>query len=1050
MKSSYPLGRCFRPFLILAALAVASLATDARAFTVAARPLYASSNNYTTGWLTRGNDGSLYGLSQDGGSNGFGSVFVISSSGNYTDLHSFGYYSDGAYPAAGLTMGNDGTFYGLASYGGSSGYGSFFNVTSGGTVTPLHSFGSGDGVYYPDSGLLLATDGMFYGTAPNGGGAYGTIFKLDTNGALTVVYAFTNGVDGSAPEGGVVQAGDGSFYGVASAGGSTNQGTLYRLTLAGELTVLHNFTGADGWNPVGGLIVGPGGNLYGTTRYTSGGSGEVFKWTLAGTFSVVHQFEGADGSEPQTSLTFGSDGNLYGSTSGGGFSYSGVIFRITPGGAFSVILPLTAALGSQPTAVTEGANGNFYADTPNGGEYGGGTVFEFSSTVAALGMGGLLPPAELNALRDFYTMDHGKQWSQSAGWPDPSSGTWQGVVTDPPDYDADWNLIAPSHVRELDLGGNGLTGPVPASLTNLTHLQVLYLANDSLTGPLPSGLGALRELQILQAGYNSITSLPDSITNLSALQDLELGGNRIAAALPAGLAGLTNLQTLNLSANFFTGSIPSGINALWQLSYLDLDDNLLTGPLPSQIGALTNLTYFTVQLNQLSGVIPDSLTNLVQASQILLANNAFTGPIPPGIGNLLCGQLDLSANALSGPIPPGITTMPNLSSVYLNDNRLTGAIPGGFGGTQVYNLDLARNQLTGSIPEDLTNGLSYLILSDNRLTGPVPDCLTNGYHYEIDLSFNSLTGTLPEGFGANDTIVDVSFNNLSGSLPQDVTNITYQFTAQHNHFSGPIPAFGYYPYTLDLAYNEFDTTPGSGNYQSLTNLAYNHGDANFFPQNSQVDHAGVELIQNGGFEDGGFTGWAELGNVNAYVNVSANPEAVHSGGVGALLGSIGGLGTLIQEVPTIPGVEYELSLWLNSPDGLTPNEFMVFWDGNLLFDVADLGAIGWTNLQFLVTAASSNSLLQLQFRNDQSYFGLDEISVSVAPPVVQPMLNPDGTLSLEWNTGEPWLYRLDTSINLQDWIPGATIPATGPVMVQPPLAALSPYRFYRVVMVPPP
>ena len=48
-----------------------------------------------------------------------------------------------------------------------------------------------------------------------------------------------------------------------------------------------------------------------------------------------------------------------------------------------------------------------------------------------------------------------------------------------------------------------------------------------------------------------------------------------------------------------------------------------------------------------------------------------------------------------------------------------------------------------------------------------------------------------------------------------------------------------------------------------------------------------------------------------------------------------------------------LSCWLDSPDGLKPNEFLVSWAGTTLFDQTNLPALGWTNLQFNVTASAS-------------------------------------------------------------------------------------------------
>jgi hypothetical protein len=68
------------------------------------------------------------------------------------------------------------------------------------------------------------------------------------------------------------------------------------------------------------------------------------------------------------------------------------------------------------------------------------------------------------------------------------------------------------------------------------------------------------------------------------------------------------------------------------------------------------------------------------------------------------------------------------------------------------------------------------------------------------------------------------------------------------------------------------------------------------------------------------------------------------------LGAVGSFGYLEQTVSTLAGQAYLLSLWVDSPDGETPNAFLVTWNGSTLFDETNIGAIGWTNLQIIVRA----------------------------------------------------------------------------------------------------
>ena len=146
--------------------------------------------------------------------------------------------------------------------------------------------------------------------------------------------------------------------------------------------------------------------------------------------------------------------------------------------------------------------------------------------------------------------------------------------------------------------------------------------------------------------------------------------------------------------------------------------------------------------------------------------------------------------------------------------------------------------------------------------------------------------------------------------------------------------------------------------------------------------------------------------------VTTNAVSVHSGVYGAQLGPGGSPGFLSQTLPTVPGAAYVISAWLDSPDGQIPNEFLLEWNGNVLFNVANLGALGWTNLQFTVTATGASAVLQFGFEDDPAYLGLDDVTVMAytnvaSPPIIltQPSsqtVSPDATATFSVTaTGTP-------------------------------------------------
>jgi uncharacterized repeat protein (TIGR03803 family) len=136
--------------------------------------------------------GNLYGTTSFGGPGGVdaeGSAFELSpgAGGTWTEtlLHFFNENGvDGATPVADLIFDTAGNLYGTTQYGGVNSYGTVFKLTPGvgGSWNEriVHDFVStGAGGLMPLAGLARDTAGNLYGTT-NGGGAYdvGTVFEL--------------------------------------------------------------------------------------------------------------------------------------------------------------------------------------------------------------------------------------------------------------------------------------------------------------------------------------------------------------------------------------------------------------------------------------------------------------------------------------------------------------------------------------------------------------------------------------------------------------------------------------------------------------------------------------------------------------------------------------------------------------------------------------------------------------------------------------------------------------------------------------------------------
>jgi uncharacterized repeat protein (TIGR03803 family) len=369
----------------------------------------------------------LYGTTEDGGTNGTGTVFALDPvSRELTDLYAFsaagpnslGFDTnrDGVSPAANLILSGN-TLYGAAEYGGTNGVGTIFSIHTDGTAfTNLFTFsaaatnslghytnGSGTG---PQCGLVLAGNTLF-GTASGGGSAgNGTVFRVNTDGTgFTNLHSFTysstgfpatNG-DGYYPQAGLVLSGN-ALYGTAVYGGVYGRGSVFKVSTDGMVfTNLHSFTSitsgtnSDGALPFPGLVLS-GNMLYGLATYGgSKGDGVVFAIYPDGSgFTNLYNFQGypRDGGNPQGALIV-SGHTLYGTTQFGGSADTGTIFRgNTDGSGFTNLYRFSAPLGSYPDYYNSdgyypvGAlimSGNtLYGTTLEGGAAGLGAVFSLT------------------------------------------------------------------------------------------------------------------------------------------------------------------------------------------------------------------------------------------------------------------------------------------------------------------------------------------------------------------------------------------------------------------------------------------------------------------------------------------------------------------------------------------------------------------------------------------------------------------------------------------------------------------------------------------------
>ena len=334
-----------------------------------------------------GPDHAVYGMTLDGGSNGTGVIYRFDlQSHQYSLLHTFsaldsnGNNSDGAYPGVALTRGPADVFYGMATSGGANGNGTIFKITTCGEFTLLHTFSALDADAHNEDGayplrtIVVGRNGNLYGTTRIGGentcgelpfpNACGVVWMIDGGGNFHVLHQFTQ-AEGHAAS--LLEARDGFFYGCAvwpnthlPNGDPLPSGVLYRVgPWGGRFEVLYTFTqtdssgenmdGAECYEP---LVETRPGVFDGTNRFGgTNGNGVVFRYSLSNpdAVEILHDFsattngENWDGANPYARLTLGNDGALYSTASNGGKNGNGVVYRIRPDGDFAVLHTFSAA-----------------------------------------------------------------------------------------------------------------------------------------------------------------------------------------------------------------------------------------------------------------------------------------------------------------------------------------------------------------------------------------------------------------------------------------------------------------------------------------------------------------------------------------------------------------------------------------------------------------------------------------------------------------------------------------------------------------------------------
>ncbi|MCT4674135.1 MAG: T9SS type A sorting domain-containing protein [Prolixibacteraceae bacterium] len=280
----------------------------------------------------------------------------------------------------------------------------------------------GDGSANFAGGLTLGQDGYYYGVNSFGGGiqawyeiagkakSRGFFYRMDPQTKkIEVLYSFigdqpwdankkmpSDAYDGlSLPCYNVLEVSKGVFYGVAEQGGVSGDGGIWKYdTNKKEYKVIGSFNDSKkniGYSPVTQLIKGDGDNIYGLNRqyHPGGSSGYLYKInTVTDELSYVGALNAAGWVMahphgqmvyvPSTNKIYGTKDRFDSSANWGGGVWSYNLSTGVQTNEWTILFPELSVLGNNLVGMVQGNDGKMYLTTKFGGAHGTGTIIQYS------------------------------------------------------------------------------------------------------------------------------------------------------------------------------------------------------------------------------------------------------------------------------------------------------------------------------------------------------------------------------------------------------------------------------------------------------------------------------------------------------------------------------------------------------------------------------------------------------------------------------------------------------------------------------------------------
>jgi len=205
------------------------------------------------------------------------------------------------------------------------------------------------------------------------------------------------------------------------------------------------------------------------------------------------------------------------------------------------------------------------------------------------------------------------------------------------------------------------------------------------------------------------------------------------------------------------------------------------------------------------------------------------------------------------------------------------------------------------------NGAPFPPRDGNPALGDLTQCLTFIVNPTFSLSANPASITIQQGASGTTTITTAPSGGFNSAIALSASGMPSGVTASFDNSSIPAPGSG----SATLTLNASSAAPGT--YTINVTGAGSNGVVENTPVSLTVTSPSTNLIQNGGFETGNFTGWKTgSGGAQGPVAPTVTTANANSGSYSALLGQtvapeVNGNSHIYQDI-TIPSNANQVTL----------------------------------------------------------------------------------------------------------------------------------------------